>query len=81
MAIPHVQRGTLIDSNEQNAMIDQINLNSDDIEDLKLAVGDPEAVQALIDEAMDEHVNAETPHPVYDNSFHRFDLIFLNGLV
>lgn len=77
--IPHVTPGVLITATAQNAMIDIVNEHDDDIAELQVAAGDPDAVQDLIDASLTAHVESATPHPVYDS--HRFDLIFLNGLV
>lgn len=79
MPIPHVKRGRVISSEEQNALIDQVNENTAAI--AALGGGDPLDIRELIDEALDEHINDPTPHPAYDTDSHRFDLIFLNGLV
>lgn len=77
--IPHVERGKLIQSGQQNAMIDQLNDNTSDIEDLKAASGDPEAVQGMIDESLFAHINDLTPHPAYDD-IPSLSTLFENGL-
>ena len=37
--------------------------------------------QAQLEAALQEHVNASKPHPVYDDDMPRLDLIFQNALV
>lgn len=78
MPIPHVQRGRVISSDHQNELIDQVNQNTQAIANLG---GDPVAIEEMISEAIEEHRNDSAPHPAYDDDSHRFDLIFLNGLV
>mgnify|MGYP001074090410 CR=1 FL=1 len=78
--VPHVSPGQIIRASHQNVLIDQVNQNTQDIEDLKVAVGDPEAVEELVEGLIDVHVNDATPHPAYDD-LPSFTLIFENGLV
>lgn len=78
--IPHVTPGVLITATAQNAMIDVVNEHDDDIAELQLAAGDPDAVQELIDTAVDIHVADATPHPAYDD-MPSLSIIFENGLV
>lgn len=80
MPIPHVTPGQVVRANEQNALIDQVNQNTQDIADLSVPGGDLEAVQELIDESVGAHVNDATPHPAYDD-LPSLTLIFENGLV
>lgn len=47
--------------------------------DATVSGGDLPAIQSLIDTSVAAHRDSTLPHPVYDS--HRFDLIFLNGLV
>lgn len=80
MAIPHVIKGRLISTDEQNALIDQVNTNTEDIEGLGVPGGDLELVQELIDESVTAHEVDTTPHPAYDD-LPSLRLLFENGLV
>ena len=80
--IPHVQRGTTIASNHQNALIDQLNANTAAISDLEVGGGGlpPADIQAMIDTSVNAHVADLTPHPAYDD-IQSLQLVFENGLV
>jgi hypothetical protein len=80
MPIEHVQRGKLITAEKQNALIDQVNTNTEAIANISAPGGDLGVVQDLIDESMDSHVGASAPHPAYDDIPSLTDL-FENGLV
>lgn len=78
--IPHVNPGVLITAAAQNAMIDVINEHDDDIAELQVAAGDPDAVQELIDASLEAHINAALPHPAYDD-IQSLSGLFENGLL
>lgn len=77
--IPHVSVRGRIKASEQNALIDRVNENTHAIENLSVPGGDLEAVQDMIDESVDLHVNDTAPHPVYDN-IPSLVILFENGL-
>ena len=79
MPIPHVQRGRVISSDHQNALIDQVNENTEAI--AGLGGGDPVNIQELIDASISEHANDPEPHKAYDIDMPSLKVIFENGLV
>lgn len=64
--------------------LDTLEASDDEQDDrllaLEAASGDPGAVQELVDDAIETHVQAPTPHPAYDD-LPSFTLLFENGLV
>jgi len=78
--IPHVAVGQIVKAADQNALIDRVNENTAAIENLSVPGGDLEAVEELIEEAVDNHVNDSEPHPAYDD-MPTLRLIFENGLI
>jgi len=78
MPLPHVIRGTQIESGEQNALIDQVNENTVAI--ATLGGGNPLDIQEMIDSTLAVHVNAREPHPAYDADIPSLTVLFENGL-
>lgn len=77
--IPHVKKRELITAAHQNALIDQVNANTEAI--AALGGGDVTDIRELIQEAITEHVNDPEPHKAYDIDMPSLALIFQNGLV
>lgn len=78
--IPHVVIDTKIRAPEQNALIDRVNLHTEQIENLSVPGGDLTVVQGLIDGSLDAHIQDEAPHPAYED-LPSLTILFENGLV